>query len=359
MATPDVTSIANYAGEYKKELIAQIYSSMNLENEGILVVPGIKNKLNLHKLIVEDGVKPYTGNFVADDDDLSYEPRVLEVLPAQRDLLIEPKKYLTTFMAEMRGRGENAGNMTIPFEQFTWEQVMKALGQEINTGTVYHGVGKAGFAAYDAGTAYNVGDKITFVQNGETRYFRCIEATAAGQNPDTHKAKWKKAGAMAIAKGFGKIIADEVAGGNITPVATGPITAADAYAQNLQVFRSHKEEVKNGVYGPVVQLMSVTSYEHLVDDYEGKVSKNFETINGITYLAKTERKCIIKPVSWLSSSGRIISTLGNNLLAGTDDLNDANSIETFKIPYKIQAAIAFVLGFQISDLDGLRTNDQA
>src|SRR5690349_4055157 len=105
MSNPTITNLAAYPGEYKQDLISELYNGLRLEQEGILLMPGVKNKVNLHKLLVADGAKPYTGNFVSKDGDINFVPRVLEVEKAQRDLEIEPEKYRTTFMAKMRGKG--------------------------------------------------------------------------------------------------------------------------------------------------------------------------------------------------------------------------------------------------------------
>lgn len=355
---PDLSLLAAYPGEYQQALISELYNALRLEQEGIRVIPGVKNKLNTHKFLVEDGVKPYTGKFVSKDD-LQFVPRVLEVSKAQRDLSIEPSKYIPTYMAAMRGRGENSSNMTIPFEQFTWDAVMKRVATEVNLQTVFHGVGADAFVAFDAGDTYAVGDFVTFTQGGEVRYFECVSATAAGQSPDTHAAKWKWAGAKAISKGFGKIIKDEITAANLTPIATGAVTSTNAYAKFVQLYRSLPEPIKLGLEGQALIYCSMTDYEYLVDSYETDVKKNFEESNGVSFLPKTDRKCAIKPVSWLNNSRRLIATVEGNLWAGTDELSDMNSIKTIEQMYHVDAGITFMLGFQISDLDVIRVNDQA
>lgn len=359
MANPDLSLLATYPGEYQQSLMTQLYNSLRLEQEGITVIPNVKYKLNMHKLLTKNGLKPYTGKFVSKDGDISYEPRVLEVEKAQRDIEIEPSKYLPTFMAFMRGRGENSSNMSIPFEQFTWEKVLEQLGTELNLTTVYNGVGKAGFTAYNAGSTYSVGALITYTQGGEVRYFRAVASTTAGQNPDTNPEKWEWAGGRAIAKGFGKIIADEITATKLTPVATGAVNGTNAYSKFIQMYRALPEPVKMGLVGQAVIYCSMTDYEFLLDDYENQISKNFEVVDGITYLAKTDRKCQVKPVSWLSGSRRLIATVTGNLVAGTDELGDMNSIKTIEEMYTVQAGITFVLGFQIQDLEVLKVSDQA
>lgn len=355
---PNLSLLAAYPGDYRMELIKVLYNALNLEAEGISVWSGIKSKTNLHKLVVRKGAKPYTGTFKSKDD-LSFEPRVLDVDKAQRDISVEPSKYLASFMEKLRGAGENSQNMNIPFAQFMWESVLEELATEINLETVFHGVGAAAFPAYAAGTAYAVGDLIKYTQDGELRYFRCIVATTAGQNPDTHAAKWDWAGARAVAIGFGKIIVDEIAATKITPVATGAVTNVNAYDKFTSMFRSHLEPVKMGKHGKVFTYCSMTDYENLTDDYENKITKQFEEIDGVLYLAKTNRVNIIKPVSWLSGSRRLISSLKGNLVAGTDQLSDMNVIKTIEQMYSIDAGITFMLGFQVQDLAALRVNDQA
>jgi len=354
-ANPDFAALAAYPGEYKNALIKKLYFDLNLEADGVLVIPGVKNKLNMHKMLVKKGLKPFTGVFNSKAADISFEPRVLSVDKAQRDLQIQPSLYLPTFMGKMRAAGENADNLSIPFAQHMYEEIIREIANELVTETVYNGVGAAAFATYAGGTAYAVGDLVKHTQDGEVRYFRCITITTAGQSPDTHPAKWEWAGGRAIAKGFNSIITTEVSGGGIVPVATGAITNSTAYAQFLQMFRALPEQVR--MAGAVVYC-SMTSKDYLNDDYENRISKNFETIDGVTYLAKTDRKCIVKPVNWLTNSGRLIATVANNLVVGTDSMSDATDIKVMPQMYHLDMGLSFMYGSQIQDLDVIRVNDQ-
>ena len=321
--------------------------------------PGLKSKVTLHKLIVKKGAKPYTGVFKSKDGDIKFEPRTLAVEKAQRDLSIEPSKYIGTFMEKNRGRGEGADNMAFPFSQVTWETVMEEVAHEIVTESVYWGEGKAAFAAYNPATAYAAGALMKYTQDGELRYFRALAATTAGQNPDTHAAKWEWAGARAVCKGFKAILDEAETSGELPAsqiVSTGAITSANAYAQYLSVYRKMPEQMKQK--GGVTILSSINSHEALLDDYETKVSKNFETINGITYLAKTDKKCIVKPVDWLSGSGKLIATAPGNFYMGTDQTSDMNTMKIIEQMYHLDAGLTFMIGFQIADLDVIVTNDQ-
>ena len=132
------------------------------------------------------------------------------------------------------------------------------------------------------------------------------------------------------------------------------------------VFQSATE---SGIAGVTVQLLNGSTnavlatttkrYTALMDDYENKVTKNFEHVDGVTYLAKTDRKCIIQSQSWLSNSGRLISTAHGNLVLATDELSDMNDIKVVPAMYTIDAGITFLLGLNYQDEDVLRINDQA
>lgn len=355
----DLTLIKNYAGTYADSLLRRLYFQLALAATGISVMPGLKSKHTLHKILKKKGLKPYTGTEAPRAGSITYEPRVLEVLKAQHDDSFHPSDYIGTYMEKLRGTGENPNNKTIPFQKVVMETIMDEIADEIVTDTIYNGVGKAAFTAYSALTVYNAGNLITYTQENELRYFRCIATTTAGQNPDTHPAKWDWAGGRAIAKGFGKIIADEITGGGIAAsqvIATGAIASGTAYAQYTSLWRGLNEKIRTK--GATIHT-SFSNYEKLMDDYEDKIKKNFEQVDGITYLAKTDRKCQILPVNWLSGSGRLIATPGQNLWMGTDQTSDMNTMKAIEKMYTLQLGMSFMIGFQIADLEVLAVNDQA
>jgi hypothetical protein len=355
MADPTLSALAAYSGQYEKKLMTRFLNGFDVNNPALELYPTVKNKLNLTQIVVNKGAKPYTGKHVAKDD-IVYTPRILTVEDCQRDLTIDPKQYRPTFMAEMRGRGENANNMTIPFAQYVNEAIIKELNAEINNETLYHGVGKAAFTAFNGASTYSPGARITFTQDSELRYFKCVTATLAGESPSTHPAKWVWAGAEALTKGFGGIIADEITGGALNPVVTGTVTSSNAYASFIAMFRALPLAVRNQ---ECVILCSYTDFDLLLDDYEDKVKKNFEESNGITYLAKTDRKCIIAPWSAMSGSRRLIATAKKNFVVGTDEFSDMNTIKTKEEMYHLDMGMTWVMGMQIRDLGAMRVSNQA
>src|SRR5690606_12928719 len=70
-STPTLTALAGYGGKYEKKIFSTLRNSLDLLND-TTVIPGIKNKLNLTKLTVADGVRKYREQFDDADTDLTY-----------------------------------------------------------------------------------------------------------------------------------------------------------------------------------------------------------------------------------------------------------------------------------------------
>lgn len=162
-AAADVSALATFPGEYERQLFSTMINSMDIAKD-VTLLPNVKKKLNLTKLRVKKGARPYSGTHEPDTGDLIYTPRVLEVKVGKRDLLIDPEDYRATWMAPEAGSGSGASKKTIPFEQYVWAEVMKGLGAEINDETAYFGLDLSALTvvAFDAGDTYAVGEYITF-----------------------------------------------------------------------------------------------------------------------------------------------------------------------------------------------------
>lgn len=366
MNQQDFLALSNYAFNFEKQLMGKLYAELNLTADGIRVMQNIKVPTKLPRLAVGKGLKPYTGNFAPMDKQFVYSDREISVERAQRDIALDPEQYRQTYLTQADAAAMNAGSSNankeaqIPFAAFMWNEFMKENAQEILQ-MFYHGKGKAAFSAYSSGTAYTVGSLITFSQtvNGftETQYYKCITATSTGQSPATHPAKWEWAGNLAITKGIGSKLADAISTEGFNKIATtGALTIADAYAQFTSVFRLQNEIVQRQ---GVTMYCSQNSYQILLDSIEQNSTKNYELINGIAYLPKTDNKAIIKPVNWLAGSNRILCTPANNFVLGTDKLSDLNQLTTIKQHYSLETSLSFVIGTQIADLDVLTVNDQA
>ena len=351
---PNISGLVAYPGRFSQQLLSKLYFTLMQMTRGFLPMYGVKNKVTLSKLLISSGLKPFTGAWVAKED-VAFSSRTISTSKAQRDLQLKPDQFRATWMAEQMGKGSGANNQVIPYAAFFWEKVIQSIVTELVTQCIYYGVGQAAFIPYEATAVYVVGDLITYTQAGELRYFQCAAITTAGQNPDTNVVKWTYAGAQALCKGLASFFADDVNAGLLTPVSTGVITNSTAYAQFISMWRSLPIQVRDE--GAIVHC-SYNSLDCLQDDFENKVSKYFETIDNITYLSKTDRKCIVQPQVWLGNSGKLIATKPDNLVLATDELSDMNDIRTVPAMYSINAGITFLLGINYQDEQVLRINDQ-
>ncbi len=357
----DLSILQAFAGNYRQELFTALYNAFDAIND-YTFWPGVKNTEKMTRLSVNGKAKPYTGDFNAINSDLKYTGLDLVVQPWQRDLRIKPSDFRNTFMAYNRGRGEASTNKKIPFDQFVWQTVFGQLAAGINNRSIYHGVGTAAFAAYNAGTVYTAGNKIAFTKlNGEVGYYRCNATTTAGQSPETTAAKWDDWSLEAIMVGYGAVIAALVtlgkAAGGLDPFVTGAIDASDdAYQIQKDLFRQLPIAAQQ--QGATI-FQSHTDYWLLADKFEDRVSKYTETDNGITFLSGTDKKCVIKPVTSMAGTRRLIATPKSNMIIATDELSDFNTINIVQGVYHLDAGISGVIGVQIKDPEQMVVSDQS
>lgn len=361
MANPNLVALSAYAGKYQKQLLGKLYHELKLQADGIQVLPGITSKMKLPRLAIGRGLKPYTGKFVSMDDQIKYSDREISVERVQRDLEIEPEKYRGSYLEanDNKAIASNANKMAqVPYAQFMWQEFMRENAEEVVL-ALYHAVGKAAFAAYNGATAYAVDDLMKFTntaKENEVQYYKCITATNAAESPLTHPEKWEWVGHLAMFEGFGKKIQDAIDNEGFDAIAaTGVLTAMDIYNQMTMVYRLQSEKVKGK--GNLLMYCSENNKELLLDAIEEK-RKNFEAIDSILHLPKTDKKCIIKSVPWLAGSNRLICTPTNNFSLGTNQLSDLNALTNIEQHYTLETSLSFVMGVQFADLDVMTINDQ-
>lgn len=355
----DVSALATYAGDYEKQLFSTMVNGLDVASD-IRVMPNIKNKLNLTKLTAKANAKPfstteeYQGN-------LAYTPRVIEVKQGKVEMLIDLEDYRNEWMADQMGPGSHANKnaQSIPFAPYTWGEVLKSLGAEINDRTVYHGFDSSATVVYNNDNhPYSAGDRVFEVVNGVKNFYEATATTASTENPSGTPGKWKLVNAEAIAKGFKEILTEEITGSNISAVTTGAVaTGAEALEAQRELFRSLPESYKKM---GVTIFQSYTDYELLMDGIEDKITKYTKADNTPLYLPGTDNKCIVKPATWMTDTRRMIATPANNLIMGTDLLSDMNNIKVLENAklWTMPVGIKFGAGFQIRDLEALAINDQ-
>jgi hypothetical protein len=311
MATPDTSALGAYAGKYEKQLFATLRQALTIFND-MTLVPGIKNRLKLTKLTVKKGVRGYREDFDSADDDLSYSGRDLDVELLKRDIKINPLKYRSTWMSEVMQPGVNPSD--IPFAQFTNEQIMAAIAEEINN------------------------DSYLAVKGDMSSLAKSFD-------------------------GLGTLIAKAITaetaapGTGLVPVATGAISNTNAVAKFEIMTKAMPVQFRQAGFEHRVSMDLSDKYN---EDYRERYKK-YVAMNedGSFFIDNTAKKVKIVPCSWMGSSQRIISTPKVNLLAGVDALGDQDKIHTDVELEIIKYRILFALGFQIRDLAAMRVNDQA
>ncbi len=348
---PNVAALSGYVGKYEKKLFSTLVKTLSAAIM-MMVMPDIKSKLRLTKLRVLNGAKPYSVDFSGSDADLVYSQRDLEVNTGKRELQIDVEQFRQTWLSELQAKGVNPTDL--PLAAYVWDQVFKNLAADIETNTVYLGLGPSGIADYNAASTYSAGAKIRFQNN----YYLCVSSTTAGQSPSTHAAKWQLANSRFLAKGIGTIIAEEITAGNLSPVSIGSIAASTAKAQFDSFARSMPAEYQAAGFNI---YCSRDNWWKFNDDYEDKVGK-FVQLNaeGYSLLSGFGDRVKIIPANWMGNSGRLIATPMENLLMGVDSMSDMNNVRIFApTDWSIKAGIAFRLGFQIRDLDAIKVSDVA
>lgn len=357
---PDVTGILNYLGQVRGALFGTLYNNFDIAND-ITLVPNVKNTLRLTKLLINNNAEPYTGIFEPNANDIGYSEQDLVVDQWQRDMIIDPRKYRTTYLSEFLPAGSGTNQNAIPFAQYTISQFLKQLAASMNDTSSFFGLGTAAFPAYNAGTVYNAGNPIKYTPTGKTKpqYYLCLATTTAGQSPDTTPAKWSKRNDLALCVGLGTRIKTARDNSTITNVVdTGAVTSSSgAYTQAKNVFRSLPAPVKKA---GATLYMAQNLVDYLMDDFQQGVGKytTIDSSSDILYLPNTNKKCMIKPATWMDGSGMIIGSPKENLLMGTDLVSDMNGINPIPDVYNIKMGMSGVIGFNFQDPAVIAINDQ-
>lgn len=304
-STPTLSALAAYGGKYEKKIFSTLRNGLDLLTD-TTVIPGIKNKLNLTKLTVGDGVRKYREQFDDADTDLTYSPRVIETELLKRDIKINPLKYRETWMSEVMRQGVNPQDL--PFAQYVYDQVVKKLAQEVNDG------------AYLAENTTGATVATSF-------------------------------------DGLGTIIAKEITDGNLVPIATGAASATTAVAKAEQMMKAMPVAYRNHGFDI---FCSYAFWDMYQEDYRERYKKYIDAnTNGEFFIDSTKRKVRMVPATWMGSSGRLIASPKENIITGVDAVGDFDKIHVETEFEILKLRILFAIGSQIRDLDAVRVNDQA
>ncbi|MHB8209110.1 hypothetical protein [Mucilaginibacter sp.] len=355
METPnqDITGIANYAGTWSKALIAQLLNTLDIVND-LKVIYNVTAPLNLSKLTVNAGIRPLDTSV-----NTSFKPgrvwskRTLTPRVGMKIFTVVPEELRDTWQSEMLS--PNA--LDVPFADWVWAQEFAKLQEEIND-TVGNMTYNGDANDYDATVIYTAGQVFVY---GVNRYiYKVLATTVAGNTPDNTPAKFEDITLTSICDGPLTVLNQAIADNSIPAgqiIATGAITAANAVAALYSVWLGAPERlrnkntimwVSNDIYNAYKKNYNVL---HPYFDYD----KNAGTI----YLDLTSDKCEIRPCTWLAGSGRVIMSLPDNWIMGTNLLSDTNGIgKMIPTVHGFIAICKFILCFQFADTELVYVNDQ-
>lgn len=303
MANPDVSALTSAFIEQGGPIFGKAVLNWKLREQGIQVRTNVNTPQALTKLSAMGGPRPYSAGDNTTGNGVKYTNRTLTAYQSKWDHDFDPEEFRNTYLAGVANNG--AANMA----QAATEQLAKE---------------------YLAAIVNNV--LLTGVRNGSG-------TTAAD-----------------IANGWGTIIAAEILATTLTPVATGAITAANAVTKVDQL-------VSDG-FSTVMREYETTPIIYCSFNVFDKYITHYRTLNG--YKLQTEvngdykldgKNAILRPVGFMKDSQRLIGTVQNNLVFGTN-------VETIQVAASMRRNIIesrpmMAVGCEIQDLDVLVVNDQA
>lgn len=363
----NVAGITAYADEHKRDLISTLVNGLDIAND-ILVIPNVKNKIQLSKVAVGNAFRPYSSTHEPKTGHMVFSDRQLEVLVGKVDMLIDSKAFQAKHLAWRTSPGNRASKTfnDMDFAPYVWDQVIKGLQREMNDETAYFGFDSSATPTYSEVATYASNLYVKYTVDGVVEYFQNISGgtTTAGEDPIDTPAKWRNVTARAVVPGLKSHIDTAITGG-FAVTTTGAISSgATAVTAFKKLFRDMPTPYKN--QGVIIHA-SYTDCEWLMDG-QADIYKYTQADRSekLIQLFGTNGKGVVKPASWLGTSRRLIAEplmpgteTGMNLVMGTDLLNDANDINTIPDVHTLKAGITVSLGFQIQDLSALRLGDQA
>lgn len=295
MAAPALTSLETaFVGG--ADIFRKGVLDWNLRSQGVQVRTNVNAPQALTRLGASGNPRPYRTQ-----DDFGTGPeftdRTLTAYQSKWDYEFDPENYRNTYLAKLPD---------MPFEQACVDQVSKTYLDSLIQNTLWLGV-----------------------------------RDGAGTD------------AADICNGWGTIIAAEITALNITPVTTGAITTANAVTQVEKVVNALPTWVKK--MGYIVNV----SY----DIFE-KYLAHYRTLNGFQYQPDKNgsynldgRKGVLIPTDFMNASQRIVATVPDNLVFGTD----LERVATHPTPHLNILKIRHMMpaGCEIRDLAALAVNDVA
>ncbi len=354
-AVNDITAINNYAGQYRPQIITSIVNGLDVVQD-LTVIRNLRAPRILPKYVGKKGLRPYDSNVTQPAGQHgTFSKRTIVPRTSMKIIRVLPEELRKTFLSE--GLAANAKEYPGGFAQYFWDEQQKTLSAEIND-EFYLSVDPEAINDYVPGNSYTVGQRVAF----GTDFFECIVAATANQSPSANPEKWTNINGKCLGDGLGTIINAEYA--NLpaaNKIATGLLTETNCYDKvtsfYMAMLPAHQKlggtiYCSYNVYGKYLLA--------LAEKYKNGTSM-FQVPGSVSlYIFSSGNKWVLKPVTWMNGSQRLIGTQKENLYFGTDVTSDMDSIG--KMVEDLHGAsyiYKMIIAGQIADLSTLYLNDQA
>ena len=302
MASPDLSLLADQFQEFGGPIFGKRVTEWNLSASGIQVRTNVNAPQALVKVSSLGKPRPYSTGDNADGNGPKFTERILTAYQSKMDFDFDPEKFRNTVLANASGS---------PFYEQSLNQMAKEYLDSINLSVLGLGV-----------------------------------RNANGTDPEDICDGW-----LTI---IAKMIADTDAfEDTLTPITVGTPTADNAVAK----FDIMKKAVPTWMkqQGFIIYC-SYSQFENY--------AANYRTVNGFKFEPRItgdypldNSLSVIRPQAWMGSSNRLIATVTNNLVFGTD----IERISIAATPYRniLKGRQMFPAGCDIQDPEAIFVSDVA
>lgn len=351
----DITAINNYAGQYRQQIITSVVNKLDIVDD-LSVIRNLRAPRILPKYVGKKGMRPYDSSVTQPAGQHgTFSKRTIVPRTSMKIIRVVPEELRKTFLSESLA----ANAVTYPggFAEYFWEEQKKTIGAEIND-EFYLSVDPEAISDYVAATAYTVGQRVAF----GTDFFECIANASANQSPTANPEKWTNINGKCLGDGLGTIINAEYSSLPASnKIATGALTETNCYDKVTNFYLSmlpvHQKlggiiYCSYSVYGKYLLA--------LAEKFKNGTSM-FQVPGSISpYIFGSANKWVLKPVTWMNGSQRLIGTQKENLYFGTDVTSDLDSIgKMIEDLHGASYIYKMIIASQIADMATLYLNDQA
>lgn len=294
MPSPDVSALSSAFIE-GASVFGKAVLNWDLRSQGIQVRTNVKAPQAMTKLSAVGSPRPYRKQ--DDFNSVKFEDRRITVFQSKYDFEFDSEEFRNTYLATLP---------EMPFSEAAVEQASKQYLDALIANTLYSGV---------------------------------RNATGSG--------------AADVCDGWGTIIAAEIVAGKLAPVATGAIDNTNAVAKVKAVVSAAPVWLKK--QGGMV-LVSYEVFDMYAENYASLFGFQFNPSATGEYRINNTN-FVLRPADFMGTSQRIIATVKDNLVFGSDIEN----VTVYSTPHLniLQNRLMMPAGCQIQDLDALIVNDVA